>query len=214
MKKIIVFVIFIMSLMGCEYQEGGFSALDLAAFTATTNNPSFYDNFIVWRESAGTAPSICWMGDSRIQFFQNELYFPNRQWNIGGKGSSTNGLLIRVPYVKIWKPDITVISIGINDNFFHYSITAENIRLAIRELKPFTGRIIVTSIVPATFKIEGLSEASALVKQVCIDEGVDFVDLSGMEIDGLLNPAYADEGGVHYNAVGYNVFVNATKAIL
>jgi hypothetical protein len=199
--------------MGCNPNDG-ISSLDLTAFTATTNNPSFYDNFITWRESAGTAPSICWMGDSRIQYFLNEFYFPNRQWNIGGKGSSTNGLLVRIPYVKLWKPDVTVISMGINDYFFHYSITVENIRTAIKELKPYTGRIIVTSIVPAVFNIEDLQETNLAIKQVCIEEGMVFVNLTDMEIDGLLNPAYADEGGVHYNSFGYAVFVDAIRGVL
>jgi lysophospholipase L1-like esterase len=150
------------------------------------------------------------MGDSRMRDFQNEIYFDNHQWNIGKGFDTTRGLIDKIPDVLAWRPDIIVISTGINDVIDDLSGTQERMRTAIQGLKPYTGKLIITNIVPETTYNKKIIDINLQIKQVCSDEGVIYLDLIEMEIGGALNPLYSIDG-IHYNTFGYNVFANAIK---
>lgn len=209
MKKVI-FLIIIISFFGCY--DGIQSEKVIQGIVASTVSNA---DTIKWKETEGIAPSICWMGDSRIEFFKNEDYFNNHQWNIGLRGATILEVVKRVPYVQMWKPDITIISIGINDEVL-YSYNDdffENMKMTIKSLKPFT-RLIITNVVPLTSFCLQRQNMNEKIKNLCIVEGVEFLDLVDMEIsDGILNPAYAVDA-CHYNSTGYAVFVNAIKTVL
>jgi lysophospholipase L1-like esterase len=170
-----------------------------------------YDYDITWRYKEGVSPSICFMGDSRIEWFKTENYFTNKQWNIAKAGMSTQGLLLRKELVVSFQPDIVIISAGVNDWQDNYEGTALRIEETIVYLKKYIPRIIVTNIVPATDTNYDIYNTE--IEKACIRNEVEYLKLIDLELpSGFINPDYADEREVyrrlHYNEAGYNVISN------
>jgi lysophospholipase L1-like esterase len=169
---------------------------------------------IAFREKAGPSPSICWVGDSRIEWFQNEKYFNNHQWNIGLRGMTSEMMISEIFEIKLLNPDITIISIGINDEvLYNYSGFIGRLDFMISELSPFT-RLIITNIVPNVYYNETRQIMNNNLNALCMARGVQFVDLVGMELtDGVLNDIYTYDG-CHYNEAGQAEFAALIKAAL
>ena len=113
-----------------------------------------YNKDITWKEYPGDGPSICFMGDSRIDWFPVNYYWPNRHiWNIGKAGSTTQGALMRVSQVKEFNPDIILVSVGGNDTnicgllpqMFELQFS-----MLIDHLKPLNAKIYITNVVPVS----------------------------------------------------------------
>jgi lysophospholipase L1-like esterase len=170
---------------------------------------------IAFREKAGPGPSICWMGDSRIEWFQNEKYFENHQWNIGYRGYTSEKILLQIPEVQTMNPDIVVISIGINDEaLYNYAGFIGNMDFVIQSLKPYTTRLIITNVVPNAYYNANRQAINEQLKNLCDSRAVQFVDLVGMESsDGIINMFYTYDG-CHYNEAGQAEFAALIKAAL
>ena len=109
-----------------------------------------------YEDYPGDGPSICFMGDSRIDWFTVDDYWPNKKiLNIARAGSTIDGVLWRLPQVREWKPDIIFISIGGNDAKSYTSNPQEFIvkyTIVLNEIRKIESKpkIFISNIVPVS----------------------------------------------------------------
>ncbi len=181
------------------------------------------DQLIIWDEYPGAEPSICFMGDSRVQQFPVSRYWPDRHmWNIAMGGSTLYGVEYRLARVRAFQPDIIYISVGINDIRWNRD-TDWIVRYGavIDEMKTFCPRIYVTNIVPVgnNFTNGDALNAKALsmtmqLRDLCEEKDVAYIELDALEDRaGYLDSEYTEDG-IHFNKKGYDIIHSILKSYL
>lgn len=214
MKTLVMFLM--VFFFACDNMQQDENKNDMYSFLTFAYLAKGDVNMISFYEKTGTSPSICWIGDGRIMMLPVESYFPNHQWNAGKGLATTDYLVANVGVISIWMPDVLVISIGLFDCNLSdgYTNTPAKIQWAIQQLKPYISKIIIINIIPTDTYNANIQAVNLKIQQVCIDEGVIWADLTGMEnpVD-VLNPAYV-YAHVYYNTAGNNAFITAITPYL
>jgi hexosaminidase len=226
MKKLILLFIVSLSFLHCSDNLG---LVNLHSHKSNIGDEylqtnvllDYVDYLIFWVEFPGTDPSICFMGDSRVQWFPLRHFWPDRHmWNIGLLGTTLYGVEIRVDTVKKFKPDIIYISVGVNDIMRDATTNwIPRYSAALDELLTFCPRIYVTSVVP----VAGFSTLDSIVNPsvppmneelstLCSEKGVTFIDLSVLEDgNGKLRSDLTIDG-LHFNLKAYTLIYNILKS--
>jgi hypothetical protein len=178
------------------------------------------DYNITWTEYAGTGPSICFMGDSRVKAFPVSTYWPKRHiWNISQNVSTLYGVAYRVPKVKEFAPDIIYISVGTNDIVLgETNAWISRYGAVIDDLKTSCPRIYVAGLVPVTHESIYSAAVNPAVptmneelRDLCAEKGVTYIDLSALEDgSGALKPELSIDG-LHYNQQAYEITYEILK---
>ena len=125
------------------------------------------------------------------------------------------GVLRRLDLVTSAKPAMVFLMIGIND--FGEKETCDQLEAEYRELLPAlraaapNARIFVQSILPTrdhfAFHIPNVREMNGRIQRMCLEEGMDWVDLTTAvaDPDGLLKAHYTGDG-LHLKPPGYAVW--------
>jgi lysophospholipase L1-like esterase len=150
-----------------------------------------------------------------------ELFNDSGIINRGIGGDITYGLLKRVDDVVIRKPSRLFILIGINDigKDIPEEIIVDNYQKLvgiILKKSPDT-KIFIQSILPLNNTVKGFPQhynkaahvvrANKLIRQMCVDMKLDFINLYPLFLDKQqkLNVAYTNDG-LHLNADGYKLW--------
>ena len=187
MKHLIILFISTLILMSCETEE-----------TIWTKNYG--------TEYQGVEPSILFLGDSRIDCFDLDVYFDNHMFNYGRGGYRTNEVLdIVVPTVK--QKDIVtdkvIISVGINDISSGYpeQYTIDNIELIINSFPE--SEVYVTNIIP--YGWANIDSINIKLKNLCDSMGITYIDCIDMENESGMLRGELTNDGTHYSGQGYQV---------
>jgi lysophospholipase L1-like esterase len=196
-------IFFLLILLGCNAPSGGI-VQDLAL-----GNPDNYP--IAWDEYGGAAPTIILLGDSRIDFMPVEKIFPGQHVvNLALGGTTSVNTLSRVPFVKQFRPDIIILSVGINDisrgwqDSFPQRI--KEVLSALRAENP-DAKIYYTGVVPPISTsplFQFIGEMNSGIENSGLDSDSIFINTNDMiDAFGGLSREYASDE-VHYNDSGYN----------
>ncbi len=170
------------------------------------------------QEFPGDTPTIVFMGDSRIQHFPVNEYWPDQHLvNLGFGGITTRGVQYRAPISKRYDPNVIIISAGINDILGNITrgLSPSGIGDRIRSTVLLLQRdcpgasIYVTSIVP-TRSVSASLQAhryTADIIDLCLETGAGYIDMAAMEdAEGLLREDLCTDDGIHYSDAGYDLF--------
>ena len=171
-----------------------------------------------------TANSLLLVGDSRTYMwstmaptaFSSYALLDNR----GVPGDTARNQQTALQTWGIGKYEKAVISIGINDWMHGSSSTVESLINIVAYIKQRANSVWLTTLpgvnsnlttvtgVPAETVWEMLQQSiqvNAFVQTICVNAGINFIDLSGLlnNADGTLKAAYDDGGGIHFNSAGY-----------
>ncbi len=164
------------------------------------------------------------LGHSLVQYFDWQGRFPDHLvWNRGVAGESTHGLLSRLDREVRNHPDADAVALmtGTNDLLMgDESYIGDCRRIAARVRKAFPrARIVLHGILPVSSRwaeMEALREANRRIGEIADDEDVEFLDLSGLFLDGegCLRPGLLAEDGVHLSAEGYRLWSGSLASFL
>ena len=153
-----IILIFLVSFSALTCDEGPKNNNKSIRKILASQSQEYYCNIDInhHKEYSGEVPSICFMGDSRIDWFEVDCYWPDRKiLNIARAGSTIDGVLWRLPQVREWKPDIIFISIGGNDARSNSSNSREYIKkftIVLNEIRKIDPKpeIFISNIVPVS----------------------------------------------------------------
>jgi len=226
MKKILFFCFVSFSLLGCDGMNNNYQSLMLLyGVQAIEESRIIQDNDIGhYKRYTGASPLICFMGDSRIDVYQIDDYYSGKNIiNYGRAGSTTKGIIRRVPTVISWNPDIVIISVGYNNipRLYLYPDPVGDIIYscnAIKKANPGV-TIYVTNIVPNTENYNTKINRNEIIKAyndqletACNANGINYLYFDVMEDGaGNLREDYSIDG-VHYNDAGYDALTVFLKS--
>lgn len=168
------------------------------------------------------------MGDSHLQFFPLDDFFPNHHLvNRGIGGDVTLGILLRINEVLKYKPKKIFLEIGVNDLMqgLPYSQVIHNYDLIIKKIKeesPETS-IYILSILPTGWYIYNsqIPVEAAILKvnqylSQLSDSQVTYINCYDLMVDdiGTLDLKYDSGDRLHLNYEGYKVIANQVKKYL
>lgn len=229
MKKIILIAVMALFLQSCaeihrivDLDSG--TRIDGAELYLHANLAmELFDQLILWDEYPGAEPSICFMGDSRVQQFPVARYWPDRHvWNIAMGGSTLYGVEYRLPRVRSFQPDSIYVSVGIND--IRWNRDADWIvryGAVIDEMKTFCPRIYVANVVPVGKNYANGDAINAMalsmsmqLRHLCEEKDVVYIELDALEDRAAyLDPGYTEDG-IHFNGKGNDIVYSILKSYL
>lgn len=191
------------------------SLLSLLFLSSCADLPSFYYG----THHSGTAYSILFLGDSRIDWTDWSLFIPNEYYNYGKAGATTNDLVNNIlPDTDMIMTDKVVISIGINDILYantNTSIIIDNIQTAINTLLSrgyTTNNIYITNIIPSLYVKTDV--INIILKNLVDFNGCVFIDVVGLEnVFNNLDLRYTNDG-LHYNYNGKFIFTQTVRGYI
>lgn len=194
----------IIVLCGCEIQNDDLVKLSVLQYVNDQKNYMLHYG----DHHFGPSPSILFLGDSRVDLINIPDYVDNESHNYAKNGSQSIDVINNtLPIALNIKPDVVVISIGINDlcSGVSHEDFLSNMDIIIHKIKEITPRLYITGVVPTNyFK----TTINAEIKGLCAFHDVVFIDLSVMETsDGYLQDDLAFDG-IHYNPTGKYIFMN------
>jgi lysophospholipase L1-like esterase len=168
------------------------------------------------REPILTSDTV-FLGDSLTEGFDLKKYFSDKQLkNRGISGDTTMQVIFRIDEIVNVKPEHVFLMIGIND-LFHGS-SAEQVTTEISKIIDLIdrpGHLSVLSILPVneTFLVMEFNlntkiyRANDLIRSICKDKGVKYIDLHGDFLDnnGQMDRRYTYDGA-HLTDAGYDLW--------
>jgi len=160
---------------------------------------------------------VVFFGDSITFMGRWQSYFPDIEViNLGVSGDKVEDLIDRVDSVIAAKPAKLFIMAGVNDILSGYSVaeTAANFERLLDMLPECT--VYVQSILPvdSAFGERALSinACNAALASICMERGIDFVDLYALYDDGTghLAAKYTKDG-LHLMPDAYDVWVEEIR---
>ena len=209
MKKYILVLVFIMSILGNlkliynHFVYGPRPEIEQNRLQHNSNRQE------VFKINPIDSNSIVFLGSSLTEGFDLSLFFNNNNFrNRGIGGDRTDQVLKRLFEVTQGKPKKILLEIGVNDLFQGISIDSVflNIKQIVRIIQKSTPKtkIYIYSIFPTQELNEKILILNKLLNKYC-NEG-EIVYLNFYEILYLnkgLNPLYSTGDGVHLNENGY-----------
>jgi lysophospholipase L1-like esterase len=158
---------------------------------------------------------IVFIGDSHIERFLLNDYYPGKRIRNRGIGSNTSGqVLARIDEVVIRKPSKIFFQVGINDLAFGYSAdtTYSNIIRVVGAVDRTKTTPYVISLFPTRAQEGHLNDLVQVINgrlsDYCIRNNIAFINIYPLLLkDGELNSDFTiDE--THLNGKGYNILKN------
>lgn len=176
--------------------------------------------------SGGSQPnSLLLIGDSRTYMWKTTATkFFTEYTTVDNRGVPGDTAQNQCSAVATWGLGMykkAVISIGVNDSAYDYTLTILALNTLISVIRQHAETVYVTTIpsinthlvtvtnVPLENYIRSLSHlqsTNASIPTLCANRGVQCIDLYGYMTDaasGTLKTAYDDGGGIHFNDAGY-----------
>ena len=212
--KQLMFILIAIILIGCNAPSADMEHVLVGRTFGTDLLPI---KVVEYNKELGNANNIVFLGDSRMDFFpMGNYYTENHIINLGQGGSTTLGVIIRIPTAATFNPKKVIVSIGINDNYYGHSVDdiLNNFNDIIDQLKTDcpSATIYITNIVPSQHYLQWVADVNAQLPIICASKGVNYLPLTCLETSGVLNPSYAKDE-VHYNTAGYNVLAPVFESL-
>jgi lysophospholipase L1-like esterase len=159
-------------------------------------------------------------GSDQIELLESRLK-DIEVYNCAAGGSATKHGLSKVKYIATLKPEIVILSFGINDLFKYKLSVSEYIGNLAGIVDEFKGSRVIIWLTPKgndLKDIEGsidfnnkISQFNAAVKEYCKGNKREYID-SFSEYDitvGEKDPYHEEGDGIHLTDDGYNLFIDS-----
>ena len=167
--------------------------------------------------------NIFFVGDSMIERFRVEEFFPNSSvFNRGNAWDDTESLLVRLMGTVITgNPRQVILSVGGNDIYYEIDpkVTLRNLQLIIEKLKARNILVSIISIIPVWHENSRdnnmIRQLNSQIQQLCSETGVRYIDVSRFFLSdsGELRRELSTDG-VHLNGLGYELFAEKLALFL
>lgn len=162
---------------------------------------------------------MLFVGDSLIEFFDWQTYFPDKKvWNYGRAAETVEGLLSRMgTIIEQTCPDWILIMSGTNNiGMDDYGFMPNYEKIIDNFSKQFSkAEIVVNSLLPFSLPwtpASAIEQVNTLFAKMADDKKISFLDIYSLFLDhGRPNLKCFQDDGVHLTETGYAIWADAVK---